>query len=282
VEADALAVQCDSNVVSTLISNEQISEIATENRNFSALAALGLGVSSALPDGKKSVAKGVAGSATITEPVITPRLRHVFEETAYWMPSLETDAKGHAALKFTLPDSLTTWKLHAIGSTLDGRVTSVDRTFITFQPFFVDLDPPQVLTVGDEISLPVNLRNYTPRTITLPVTVKTADWFALSTPDVTHMTIPPGGSSALIVGLNASARTDAGTLQVIAANAHDGDAVEKKVRVHPDGEPRMVTASKLVRGGKSIILFDLPPDTIPGSAHAELLLYPNLGTNVYR
>jgi hypothetical protein len=50
VEADALTVQADSNVVSTLITSEQISEIATENRNFAALAALGLGVSSALPD----------------------------------------------------------------------------------------------------------------------------------------------------------------------------------------------------------------------------------------
>ncbi|MGA2727775.1 MAG: carboxypeptidase-like regulatory domain-containing protein, partial [Terracidiphilus sp.] len=39
VEADALAVQADSNVVSTLISSEQISQIATENRNFAALAA---------------------------------------------------------------------------------------------------------------------------------------------------------------------------------------------------------------------------------------------------
>ena len=43
VEADALAVQADSNVVSTLISSEQISEIATENRNFAALAASGPG-----------------------------------------------------------------------------------------------------------------------------------------------------------------------------------------------------------------------------------------------
>ena len=50
VQADALTVQADSNVVSTLITSEQISEIATENRNFAALAALGLGVSSALPD----------------------------------------------------------------------------------------------------------------------------------------------------------------------------------------------------------------------------------------
>jgi len=64
VEADALAVQTDSNVVSTLISSEQISEIATENRNFAALAALGLGVSSALPD--SNTPTSVASNFTIS------------------------------------------------------------------------------------------------------------------------------------------------------------------------------------------------------------------------
>ncbi|HEY2858662.1 MAG TPA: TonB-dependent receptor [Terracidiphilus sp.] len=62
VEADALQVQTDSNVVSTLISSEQITEIATENRNFAALAALGLGVSSLLPDNNTPMA-GAGGSS---------------------------------------------------------------------------------------------------------------------------------------------------------------------------------------------------------------------------
>ena len=64
VEADALAVQADSNVVSTLISSEQISQIATENRNFAALAAMGLGVSSALPD--SNTPTSVAANFTIS------------------------------------------------------------------------------------------------------------------------------------------------------------------------------------------------------------------------
>ena len=64
VEANALAVQADSNVVSTLISSEQISELATQNRNFAALAALGLGVSSALPD--SNTPTSVAASFTIS------------------------------------------------------------------------------------------------------------------------------------------------------------------------------------------------------------------------
>jgi len=50
VVADALTVQADSNVVSTLISGQQITEIATNGRNIVSLAELGLGVSSNNPD----------------------------------------------------------------------------------------------------------------------------------------------------------------------------------------------------------------------------------------
>jgi len=64
VSADALQVQAESNTVSTLISGEQITEIATENRNFTALAALGLGVSSQLPD--NNTPTSVASSASIS------------------------------------------------------------------------------------------------------------------------------------------------------------------------------------------------------------------------
>jgi hypothetical protein len=50
VEADALAVQSDSNVVSTLINEQQITDLPTNGRNVIGLAALGLGVSGNLPD----------------------------------------------------------------------------------------------------------------------------------------------------------------------------------------------------------------------------------------
>lgn len=62
VEADALAVQTDSNVVSSLISSEQITEIATQNRNFAALAALSMGVSASMPDNNTPMA-GAGGAS---------------------------------------------------------------------------------------------------------------------------------------------------------------------------------------------------------------------------
>jgi len=58
VQADALTVQADSNVVSTLINEQQITEIATNGRNVVALAALGLGVSGNLPDSNMPTSVG--------------------------------------------------------------------------------------------------------------------------------------------------------------------------------------------------------------------------------
>jgi len=65
VTADAIAVQVDSNTVGTLISGEQITEIATENRNLAALAALGLGASSNLPDNNTPTSVGASFSISI-------------------------------------------------------------------------------------------------------------------------------------------------------------------------------------------------------------------------
>jgi alpha-2-macroglobulin-like protein len=116
----------------------------------------------------------------------------------------------------------------------------------------------------------------------MPVTIKGADWFTLTTPGTTHATIAANGTTPVVVGLRASLASDAGPLRTTAANAREGDAVEKTISVHPDGEPRMITASELLRGGaKNTVSFDLPANAIAGSVHAELLLYPNLGANVY-
>ena len=50
VQADSLQVQTETSDVSTLISGQQVSELSTNGRNITSLAALGLGVSNNLPE----------------------------------------------------------------------------------------------------------------------------------------------------------------------------------------------------------------------------------------
>src|SRR5271155_1739845 len=49
VQADALQVQSETSELSTLITGEQVQQLATNGRNVTALAALGMGVSNTLP-----------------------------------------------------------------------------------------------------------------------------------------------------------------------------------------------------------------------------------------
>ena len=140
------------------------------------------------------------GGKVITRPggpqqTSTPRLREYFPETLVWQPSLETDKQGRAQLKFKLADNITTWKLAVVGSTVDGQIGFAEKEFLAFQPFFAEHDPPRVLTEGDEIALPVVLRNYLKEPQSMNVEMKPGNWFSLLTPPAQKITIPAGGSA---------------------------------------------------------------------------------------
>ncbi|HEV2274106.1 MAG TPA: carboxypeptidase regulatory-like domain-containing protein [Acidobacteriaceae bacterium] len=70
VQADALQVQAETNEVSSLITGKQVTQLATNGRNITALAVLGMGVSATLPDynGVNALTAGNAISFNGTRP----------------------------------------------------------------------------------------------------------------------------------------------------------------------------------------------------------------------
>jgi hypothetical protein len=154
------------------VTASQVAELPINGRNFSSLLKLKPGI---LNDEKKS-------SVTQKEENSTPRLREYFPETLVWNPELITDKNGKTELKFKLADNLTTWKMYAIASTKKGKIGIVEKEIKTFQPFFADLEPPKILTVGDEIKLPVQIRNYTDKTQKVNVTMADGNWFSFLNP----------------------------------------------------------------------------------------------------
>jgi len=209
----------------------------------------------------------------------TPRLREYFPETLLWQPSLETDKQGRAQLNFKLADNITTWKMSVIGSTEDGQVGVVEKEIKSFQPFFVEHDPPRVLTEGDEISLPVVVRNYLDRAQTVNLEIKPENWFTLLGSATKSVNVAAGDATRGTFDLRASASVKDGK-QRITANASDAnDAIEKPVTVHPDGEEKSVTASEIISEQATLTL-DVPTTAIPNSTKTELKIYPNLLAHV--
>lgn len=205
----------------------------------------------------------------------TPRVRQYFPETLYWQPELVTDSAGHASVRVKLADSVTTWHVAVIGSTLDGRIAEGSTDIRAFQPFQVDLDVPKVLTAGDEISLPMPVRNYLEKAQKVAVTAKLAPELrmieAIRQPGV----VAASSSANAVLTLRAEGAVKAAPVRVTAVGGSASDAIEKPVGIHPDGERRATAVNAIVESGHSLSL-PVPADAIAGSIQGEVKIYPSL------
>ena len=204
----------------------------------------------------------------------TPRLREYFPDALVWQPH-RADQLGRAQINFKLADNITTWKMAVFGSTGDGQIGSVEKEIKAFQPFFVEHDPPRVLTEGDEISLPVVVRNYLERSQAVDLDIKPENWFTMLEPARKRVEVAAGDATRTTFGLRITGSVKDGGQLITAIAQQDSDAIEKPVTTHPDGEEQTTTASDVI-GENATFNFAVSPDTIPNSAHAELKIYPNL------
>ena len=212
--------------------------------------------------------------------VSTPRLREYFPETLLWQPEVITDSHGAAHLTFPLADSITTWKLAAIASTVDGRIGTVEREIRAFQPFFADQDLPQFLTAGDEIGLPVVVRNYLDHPEQVELKLDTQPWFAFLGQPAQRTEVAANDSARVIFRMRAALPVKDGKQRVTAKGKAAADAIEKKTTVRPFGDEKTASSSQMLRNSAALNL-SIPQNTLPGSVEAELKIYPNLMAHVW-
>ncbi len=190
-----------------------------------------------------------------------------------------TDKNGKASLNFKLGDNITTWKLAVIGSNVNGKIGIAEKEIQAFQPFFVDLDAPKILTVGDEISLPVQVRNYTENLQKVKVSMASSDWFSFLNAANQQIEVAPNSTQNAIFGFRAENAVKEGKQRVTAIAAKDSDAIEKPVSVHPDGEEIVKTESEIFRDSVNFEV-NFPANSLPKTPRAELKIYPNLLAHV--
>jgi len=237
--------------------------------------------SSAVKSVTKSESKSIADALKQNKnvPNFTPRVRDYFPETLVWSPELVTDKNGKAELKFKLGDNLTTWKLYAVGSTESGEIGLIEKEFQTFQPFFAELDPPRVLTEGDEIALPVPVRNYTEKRQKVAVSLAENDWSRLLSDANQLIEIAPNGSQNAVFNFRAVAPVTGGKQKVSAIAKNDADAIEKNVTVKPNGKEEIRTQSNLFQNETSFEV-NFPADAFPATRRTEIKIYPNMLAHV--
>ena len=205
----------------------------------------------------------------------TPRVRDYFPETLLWLPELVTDANGLAQTKIKLADTVTNWKMAVIASTQDGRIAEAESDFRTFQPFFLDFNPPPILTQGDQIDIPVTVRNYRDQAQKVNVSLASNDWSMVQGNATQQVSIPANSSVNVAYSIQAKQANAKAAQRITASSGHGGDTIEKTLRVHPDGREIKQTVGDLVASPISFQL-PIPAESISGAIQGVLRIYPNV------
>jgi uncharacterized protein YfaS (alpha-2-macroglobulin family) len=210
----------------------------------------------------------------------SPRLRQYFPETMLWVPEAETDGDGRLHLAFPVADSITTWRVTALASSQDGRLGTATAPLRVFQDFFIDLDLPGALTVGDEVAIPVGVFNYLPDPQQVRLEVEPGDWFDLMDEPVKEIRIEAEEVGVVHFRLRASAFGNH-PFTVTARGDHMSDAIRKEVRVFPDGKEIHFTQSDRLTPDTLVReVVDIPPAAIPGTQSLTVKIYPGVLSQV--
>ena len=87
------------------------------------------------------------------------QVRENLNETAFFYPALESDNNGNVAIRFTLPESVTTWKFMGLAHDKEMRNGLLVDEAVAQKTVMVQPNMPRFLREGDKSSIVVKLSN---------------------------------------------------------------------------------------------------------------------------
>ena len=102
---------------------------------------------------------------------VLERPRRAEVDTAFWAPSLSTDADGRAQVRFTMPDALTRWRITGRAMDAEGRVGQRTAYLRSDKPYYAKWTAPNWLRAGDAPRAAVALFNQTGKEQALELTM---------------------------------------------------------------------------------------------------------------
>ncbi len=210
--------------------------------------------------------------------ISTPRIREYFPEALFWQPELVTNTDGQTTVKFKLADNITNWKMSIIASTTDGQLAINEVEIPAFQPFFVELDPPVRLTEGDEIGLPIILRNFLEQPQSMTVQISPQTWFSTNDQLKRDVKVDAGDFTKEIFNFRANVPIEKGEQQVSVIGTQN-DAIKKFITVLPNGIELVKSISNILTQ-QTIFELNLPKEALTAGKQTELKIYPNLSAHL--
>jgi uncharacterized protein YfaS (alpha-2-macroglobulin family) len=170
-------------------------------------------------------------------------LRSNFSETAFWKPHLLTGADGSATIEFTVPDSVTSWRVFVHGVTQDLAGGTLEKEARTVKELMVRPYLPRFFREGDRAELRVMVNNAGEKDLMGEVTLEVIDpatnenlapAFGLpAAVPAQAFTVKAGGGTAVTFALAAPARVGTVAFKVTAKAGAFSDGELRPLPVLP-------------------------------------------------
>ena len=89
------------------------------------------------------------------------QMRENLQETAFFYPQLMADSTGQIVMKFTLPESLTTWRFLGVAHTKDMMYGTIGGETVAQKDVMIQPNMPRFIRMGDKAAITARLFNIT-------------------------------------------------------------------------------------------------------------------------
>ncbi|MBN1340576.1 MAG: hypothetical protein JXA03_14705 [Bacteroidales bacterium] len=120
------------------------------------------------------------------------QIRRDFRETAFFFPALKTDENGNTLISFTLPESLTRWKLMGLAHSKDLKYGQFVKEITAQKELMVVPNPARFFREGDEMNFSAKVVNLSEKPLSGTVTL---EFYDLRTGELLDILTEPDRSS---------------------------------------------------------------------------------------
>ena len=201
-------------------------------------------------------------------------VRSDFTETVYWHPVLVLPETGKASVEFQLSDDIARYQVLVAGHTTDGRIGAITTTIEARKPFSLDPKLPLEISHTDTIDAPIRVTNDSNVRRNVAFTA-TPNGLKATGPLQDVIDLEPNGKSRKILRLNADKLEGDASLSVEGTSIPaEKDAIQRTIRIVPDGFPGVGSFSDMLENGRARGGLTLPKDVVPGTLRVRLEVYP--------
>jgi hypothetical protein len=216
-----------------------------------------------------------------SEPLVQPKIRKAFPDTALWLAEIKTDQNGNAQAQLSFPDSLTTWRATIRGATVDTKVGSAVDRVIVRKNVMVRLAVPRFFRQGDDVTVSTIVHNYLPGDKTAHVSLETKG-----------LDLQDGGQRQVTVASKGDQRQD---WHVHAQNVHESDLLAKAL-TNEESDAMEITLPVIPFGvklsdskagavtkasGEDQATVNLPGDPVTSAPTMNVSVSPSIGGSIF-